>query len=166
MKKPIIIILLLLTAIGCKEDKKNSTTKVDESTNTNNWGTFLTATINGEEFSSSVKVVTFTANNQTYLTTADNSDPSEFAFNLIIENNNDQTDQKIKRYGFVEKEDENEKVTWKLPDNFDFTGKLTESGKYLEGTFSFTANAFDKGMEDSTNQLVVTDVKFKAFKTQ
>ena len=155
----IVSCLLLLSA--CNNDERSSI-----SPNSNRDGTFLTTTINGGQFSSSVKIVTYEIKTQTYLTTADNPDSSEFSFVLIIENNADD-DLKIMRSGFVEKEDENGKnKTWKLPDNFDFTSNITESGDYLEGSFSFIANAFDKGIEDSDNQLVIANGKFKAITSQ
>ncbi|VAW48568.1 hypothetical protein MNBD_GAMMA03-1308 [hydrothermal vent metagenome] len=155
----IVSCLMLLSA--CNNDERSSI-----SPNSNSDGTFLTATINGEKFSSSVKIVTYGIKSQTYLTTADNPDSSEFAFVLIIENNKDD-DLKIIRSGFMEKEDTSgENKTWKLPDNFDFTSSVTESGDYLEGTFSFIANSFDKGIEDSDNQLVIVNGKFKAITTQ
>ncbi len=165
MKKLITIVMLLLVVITCKKDNKSNSSVNNEITTKNNEkDTFLTATINGKEFSSSVEVVTFRANNQMYLTTVDNSDSSEFAFNLIIKNDKDNDPKKL-RYGFLEKEDEKgNNKTWKLPNNFDFTSTITESGNYLEGTFSFVANSFAKGVEDRNDQLEVTNGKFKAKK--
>ena len=155
MKKPLTIILLLLSLVACKE--KSMTTS-----STNN--TYLTATINGEEYTSSVDVVSFRANKQTLLNTADNPDATEYAFTLIIKNDRDNDPNKV-RYGFVEKEDASgNRTAWKLPNNFDFTSTSMDSDGYIEGTFSFIANAFANGLEDNKNKLTVTNGKFRAKK--
>ncbi len=155
--------MLLLVVVACKKDTKSSSPIINKiNSNKDQKGTFLTATINGKKFSSTVLISTFTANHQTYLLTADNFDKLEYAFKLIIKNDKDNDPKKI-RYGFIGKEDENGKnITWKIPHNFDFTSTYIESGRYLEGTFSFTANAFNGISEDTTNQLVVTNGKFRA----
>lgn len=143
------IVSCLLIFNSCKNDKFLSS-----SPNSSNADTFLTATINGEKFVSSVRIVTFRANNQVYLVTADNPDKSEFGFSLIIEND------KIGVNSILEKKDENGKnIMWAIPHNFDFTS--TKSGNYLEGTFSFVAEE----MVNSNNELKVTNGKFKALIT-
>lgn len=153
MKKTITVIMLILLTVACKEKTKPSIAN-----------TYLTATINGEEFSSTVDVVSFRANKQTLLTTADNPDATEYSFTLIIKNDRD-NDPNKKRYGFVEIEDETGNMTtWKLPNNFNFSSTDIDSDGYTEGNFSFIANAFANGVEDNKNQLIVTNGKFKAKK--
>jgi hypothetical protein len=158
IKNITIILVMVVASTGCMNDDK-----VDESSNKKE-DSFLTATINGTVFSSSLDIVTFTANNQTYLLTADNKTRSEeYEFNWIINNNRDNDPAKI-RYGFIELKnvggDRNKNKTWQLPNNFNF--EITaNTNKYIEGTFSFTATPFGK-IKDGQKNLEVTNGKFRA----
>jgi hypothetical protein len=152
-----LIFAFLFLLSGCNGD--------DTATKNNSSGdsSFLTATINGKEFSSSLQVINFRAGEQTYLSTADNkTGVDEYEFNLIIQNDKDNNPAKI-RYGFIELKQENEAKAWKLPDNFDFT-ETNQTGTHLEGTFSFTADAWNGIRRDTSDQLIVTDGRFRANK--
>ncbi len=153
-----IMLGLVFLFAGCSDSTEGnkSTSKSDA---------FLSATINGEAFSSSLEIVTFKANSQTYLATADNkSGVHEYEMNWIIQNDKANDPSKI-RFGFIELKDpggdRKKNKTWALPDNFDFkeTGQTDAS---LEGTFSFTADAFVQGTRDTSDQLIVTNGKFRA----
>lgn len=148
----------LLVLNSCKNRKSvGSNISSDES--------YLTANINGEAFTSTLEIVAFKANGQTYLATADNHGDSEYEFNLIIENKKD-SDSTKKRYGFIELKDSNgnrkNNKTWALPNNFNFT-IINDADRYIEGVFSFTATPTGKN-SDNQIDLVLTDGKFKANK--
>jgi hypothetical protein len=159
-KKHITLFIGIIFLIyGCSGDDKK-----DAATNTQS--SFLTATINGDAFSSSLEVVTFKAGGKTYLTTADNkSGVHEYEFQWIIEDTKSNDSSKI-RYGFIELKDKGgdrkKNKMWALPKNFDFT-TMSPSNGTIEGTFSFTANSVGRGMvEDSSDQLKVTNGKYRA----
>ena len=147
-----ITALIVLLLISCKKEK--SVIKKD---------TYLTANINGKEFKSTLEIVAFKANGQTYLCTADNSGKPEYEFKLIIENKKENPD--IKRYGFVElKDSENRKNNkiWALPNNFNFT-ITNDAETYLEGSFSYIATPTGKNSNKQI-ELIFTEGKFKANK--
>jgi len=149
----------LLLFNSCKDGKSTSSNLVSNDS-------YLTANINGDAFVSTLEIVAFKANGQTYLATADNFGHSEYEFKLIIENKKDAPDPTIKRYGFIELKDSNgnrkNNKTWALTNNFNFTITNDVDGA-LEGTFSFTATPTGK---NSSNQvdLILTEGKFKANK--
>lgn len=153
-----LITLFVLTLFNCKEDPKIQS----DSKNTS----YLTANINGETFTSTLEIVAFRANGQSYLTTADNHGSAEYEFNLIIENKKDAPDPTIKRYGYIELKDNNgdrkKNKNWALPVNFTLT-ITNDKENYIEGTFSFTATPAGR---NSSNQidLELTEGKFKANK--
>ncbi len=107
---------MIFTSTGCTNDDK-----IDDSSNKKG-DSFLTATINGTAFSSSLELVAFRANRQTYLATADNKTGfDEYEFKWIINNDRDSDLDKI-RYGYIELKDSGgnrkKNKTWKLPNNF------------------------------------------------
>ena len=151
--KVLVLTVLVLSISGCKEKSITHNSS------------YLTANINGEDFSSTLEIVAFRAGGQTYLNTADNSGTSEYEFNLIIENNKG-NDPTKKRYGFIElknrKGDRKNNKMWALPNNFNFT-ITNDENTYIEGTFSFTAKPIGKN-SDTQIDLVLTDGTFKANK--
>lgn len=147
--------IFLILLVGCSnESPVVSNSSADES--------FLTAIINGEEFSSSLQIVTFKVSGQTHLATADNKlGVDEYEFALITQNDKDKDPSKM-RYGFIELKgnsgDRKKDKVWQLPNNFEFA-LTADAERHIEGTFSFTAKEFM-----GNDQLVVTNGKFRANK--
>lgn len=159
--------MLLLIVVACKEDTKNNSKTVEnESTNE----TFLTAKVDGIDFSANSKKVLFIAfsgqlSHKSGIV-GTNSDGYEISFMLpnpiktgTIDS--EMTDPKI----ILSYSESPNKASWHVgndnnPTNMPFTITITKDGeKYVEGTFSFTA----LNIKDSTTKQI-TDGKFKAEK--
>jgi len=144
---------LLLLLAACGDDKPSSSNAASKSD-----VSFLTATINGEGFSSSLEIVTFKISGQTHIHTADNKlGLNEYEIALIgVDTNTGE-----ERYGSIELKNNGEGIkdkSWMVPKGFNYS--MTHDGEgYIEGTFSFTAKDPQSGEE-----LVVTNGSFRANK--
>lgn len=164
MKKGVTIIIILLMLVACNE--KNSDTKKDKSTNE----TFLTAKVDGVDFSSNSKKVLFIAfsgqlSHKSGIV-GTNTKGYEISFmlpNPITEGtfNTDTTDPKV----ILSYSESANKASWHVgndnnPTNMPFTITITKVDEtYVEGTFSFTAiNIKDNTMKQ------ITEGEFKAEK--
>lgn len=147
--------MFLILLAGCSNDSPPlGNASADES--------FLTATIDGEAFSSSLEIVTFKVSGQTYLSTADNKlGVHEYEFNWVTQNDKDNNPSKL-RYGSIELKDmggdSKKDKAWQLPNNFSYA-VTADAERHIEGTFSFTATQFI-----GSDQLAVTNGKFRANK--
>lgn len=154
----LLLVLLFLSFSSCGGD--------DDGDGNNNGATddsFLTATINGKPFTASVEIINLRADDQTRLRTADNkSGVNEYKFDLVLQNDKDNDPTKI-RFGVIELTEGTDTKAWKLPDNFDYT-ETSQTDTHLEGTFSFTADAWNGVQRDTSDQLVITNGKFRANK--
>lgn len=157
--------MLLLIVVACKEDNKSDDTiKENESTN----DTFLTAKVDGIDFSANSKKVLFIAfsgqlSHKSGIV-GTNSDGYEISFmlpNPISTGtiNSEMTDPKI----IMSYSESPNKASWHVgndnnPTKIPFTITITKNGEnFVEGTFSFTA----LNIKDNTTRQI-TDGKFKA----
>ncbi|TLP74287.1 hypothetical protein [Maribacter sp. ACAM166] len=167
MKKLITFIMLLLIVVACKKDNKNRG-KTVENVSTNE--TYLTAIVDGVDFSVNSKKVLFIAfsgqlsrKSGIVGTNADGYEISFMLPNPVTEGSID-TSTKEPKIILSYSESAN-KASWTVgndnnPTSMPFTFTILKNGKnFVEGTFSFTA----LNIKDNTRKQI-TNGKFKAEK--
>lgn len=149
-----ILFPFLLLLAACGSESSSPTAGVSDSDTS-----FLTATINGKEFSSSLEIITLKISGNAHLYTADNrSGVNEYEIGLI----NPDGKGDSRRYGSIELKNNGEgkkDKAWMVPSDFNYS-ITADTEHYIEGTFSFTAKDNRSG-----DELVVTDGEFRANKT-